>query len=40
MQKYRQKQKEVYGEKDALRKRNYRGKVKAIPIANEEKSQV
>ena len=34
--KYRQKQKEVYREKDALRERNYRQKIKANPIANEE----
>ena len=38
--KYRQKHKEVYREKDALRKRNYRRKMKANPIANEEKLRV
>ena len=32
--KYRQKHKEVYQEKDALRKRNYRQKMEANPIAN------
>ena len=32
--KYRQKDKEVYQEKDALRKRNYRQKMEANPIAN------
>ena len=37
MQKYCQKHKEVYREKDALRKRNYRQKMKANPIANEER---
>ena len=35
--KYRQKYKEVYREKDALRKRNYHQKMKASPIANEER---
>ena len=38
--KYRQKHKEVYREKDALRKRNYCQKMKANPIANEERLQV
>ena len=38
--KYRQKHKEVYREKDALRKRNYRQKMKANPIANEESLRV
>ena len=38
--KYCQKHKEVYREKDALRKRNYRQKVKADPIANEERLRV
>ena len=38
--KYRQKHKEVYREKDALQKRNYRQKMKANPIANEERLQV
>ena len=38
--KYRQKHKEVYREKDALRKRNYRQKMKANPIANEERLRV
>ena len=38
--KYRQKHKEVYREKDALRKRSYRQKMKANPIANEERLQV
>ena len=33
MQKYRQKHKEVYREKDALRKSNYRQKMKTNPIA-------
>ena len=35
--KYRQKHKEVYREKDALQKRNYRQKMKANPIVNEER---
>ena len=35
--KYHQKHKEVYREKDVLRKRNYRQKMKANPIAIEEK---
>ena len=34
--KYCQKHKEVYREKDALRKRNYLQKMKDNPIANEE----
>ena len=38
--KYRQKHKEVYREKDASRKRNYRQKMKANPIANKEKLRV
>ena len=38
--KYRQKHKEVHREKDALRKRNYRQKMKANPIANEERLRV
>ena len=38
--KYRPKHKEVYPEKDALRKRNYRQKMKANPIANEERLRV
>ena len=38
--KYCQKYKEVYREKDALRKRNYRQKMKANPIANEERLRV
>ena len=38
--KYLQKHKEVYREKDALRKRNYRQKMKANPIANEERLRV
>ena len=38
--KYRQKHKEVYPEKDALRKRNYHQKMKANPIANEERLRV
>ena len=40
MQKYCQKHKEVYREKDALRKINYLQKIKAHPIANEERLQV
>ena len=35
--KYRQNHKEVYREKDVLRKTNYRQKVQANPIANEER---
>ena len=35
--KYRQKYKEVYREKDVLRKRNYHQKMKASPIDNEER---
>ena len=38
--KYRQKHKEVYREKDALRKRHYHQKMKANPIANEERLRV
>ena len=38
--KYRQKRKEVYREKDTLQKRNYCQKIKANPIANEEKLSV
>ena len=38
--KYRQKHKEIYREKDGLRKRNYRKKMKVNPIANEERLQV
>ena len=38
--KYRQKHKEVYREKDTLGKRNYRQKMKANPIANEERLRV
>ena len=39
--KYRQNHKEVYREKDALRKRNYCQKnLKANPIANEEKTKI
>ena len=38
--KYHQKHKEVYREKDTLRKRNYRQKMKANPIANEERLRV
>ena len=38
--KYHQKQKEVYQEKHALRKRNYSHKMKANPIANEERLRV
>ena len=38
--KYRQKHKEVYREKDALRKRNYRQKVKVNPVANEKSLRV
>ena len=38
--KYRQKHKEVYREKDALRKRNYCQKMKGNPIANEERLRV
>ena len=38
--KYRQKHKEIYRVKDALRKRNYRQKIKTNPIANEERSRV
>ena len=38
--KYRQKHEEVYREKDALRKRSYRQKMKANPIANEERLRV
>ena len=38
--KYRQKHKEVYREKDALRKRNYHQKMKPNPIANEERLRV
>ena len=39
-QKYRQTHKEVYREKDALRKGNYRQKMKVTPIANEERLRV
>ena len=35
--KYRQKHKQVYWEKDALRKRNYYQKMKANPIVNDKK---
>ena len=38
--KYCQKHKEVYREKDALRKRNYRQKIKANPIVNKERLRV
>ena len=38
--KYRQKHKEIYRENDVLRKRNYRQKMKANPIANEKRLQV
>ena len=38
--KYRQKRKEVCREKDTLQKRNYCQKIKANPIANEEKLRV
>ena len=38
--KYCQKHKEVFREKDAIRKRNYRQKKKANPIANEERLRV
>ena len=38
--KYRQKHKEVYRGKDALRKRNYRQKMKANAIANEGRLRV
>ena len=38
--KYHQKQKEVYQEKHVLRKRNYSHKMKANPIANEERLRV
>ena len=34
------KHKEVYREKDVLRKRNYRQKMKANPIPNEERLRV
>ena len=36
-EKYHQKHKEVYRGKDALQKRNYRQKMKANPIAKEER---
>ena len=39
-QKYHQKNKQVYREKDALQKRNYRQKMKANPIANEGRLRV
>ena len=35
--KYHQKHEEVYREKDTLRKRNYRRKMKADPIAKKER---
>ena len=38
--KYHQKHKEVYRERAALRKRNYRQKMKANPIANEKRLRV
>ena len=38
--KYRQKHKQVYWEKDALRKRNYYQKMKANPIVNDKRLQV
>ena len=38
--KYRQKYKEVYREKGVLRKRNNLQKMKANPIANEERLRV
>ena len=38
--KYRQKDEKVYREKDALRKRNYRQKMKVNLIANEEMLRV
>ena len=37
---YRQKHKELYREIDVLRKGNYRQKMKANPIANEERLRV
>ena len=40
MQKIPPKHKEVYREKDALRKTNYRQKIKANPIAKEERLRV
>ena len=40
MLKIPQKQKEVYPEKNALRKRNYSQKMKANPIPKEEKLRV
>ena len=38
--KYRQKHEEVYREKHVLRKRNYRQKIKANPIAKGERLRV
>ena len=38
--KYRQKHKEGYREKDALQRRNYRQKMKANPVVNEERLRV